>query len=83
MKKIELNDEKTLVSVGGGVTNGEINTYLKQYGLAHVGGNVGSVGYSGLGSVGGYGSLARLHGLAVDNFVSVEIVNIQKKKKSF
>jgi FAD/FMN-containing dehydrogenase len=57
-----------------GVTWGEFDRETQLYGLATTGGFVASTGIAGLTLGGGIGWLARRHGTACDNLLSVDVV---------
>lgn len=74
LKHIEIDADHRLARVGGGATWADLDAAAQAYGLAAPGGVVSSTGVAGLTLGGGFGWLARLHGLAVDNLLSAEIV---------
>ena len=65
--------------VGGGCTSTDINDAGRPFNLAHVGSDVGSIGFSGSTGNGGYGALSRSAGLGVDSVLSVKIVTWEGK----
>jgi len=74
LKQIEIDAEHLIARVGGGATWADFDAAAQAEGLAAPGGVVSSTGVAGLTLGGGFGWLARLHGLAVDNLLSAEIV---------
>lgn len=74
MRGVEVVPEQRVVRVAGGATWADVDRRTQEYGLAAPGGVVSSTGVGGLTLGGGFGWLARRHGLAVDNLLSVEIV---------
>lgn len=74
MRGIEIDAEARLAHVGGGVTWADLDAAAGAHGLAAPGGIVSSTGVAGLTLGGGFGWLARLHGLSIDNLVSAELV---------
>nr|WP_319385541.1 FAD-binding oxidoreductase [uncultured Roseibium sp.] len=74
LKHIEIDADHRVARVGGGATWADLDAVAQAFGLAAPGGVVSSTGVAGLTLGGGFGWLARLHGLAVDNLLSAEIV---------
>ncbi|MEM8701787.1 MAG: FAD-binding oxidoreductase [Pseudomonadota bacterium] len=74
LKQIEIDAKNRIARVGGGATWGDLDAAAQAHGLVAPGGVVSSTGVAGLTLGGGFGWLARLHGLAVDNLLSAEIV---------
>jgi FAD/FMN-containing dehydrogenase len=75
MKGIEVDAERRRVRAQGGVTWGELNRETQRHGLAVTGGIVSSTGIGGLTLGGGLGWLMGKYGLALDNLMSLELVN--------
>ena len=71
-----------LVTVGGGCRLGDMDRACQPYGLACVTGTNPDTGVVGLSTHGGAGYLSRMHGLAVDNFVSAELVTAAGEVRS-
>ena len=74
LKQIEIDAEHLIARVGGGATWADFDSAAQAQGLAAPGGVVSSTGVAGLTLGGGFGWLARCHGLAIDNLLSAEIV---------
>lgn len=74
LKQVEIDAEHCIARAGGGATWAELDAAAQARGLAVPGGVVSSTGVAGLTLGGGFGWLARLHGLAIDNLLSAEIV---------
>ena len=74
MRTIEVDPAGRAVRVGAGVTWGEFDRATQEHGLATTGGRVSTTGVAGLTLGGGSGWLERLHGLACDNLLSVDLV---------
>lgn len=74
MRSVEIVPEKRIARVAGGATWADVDKRTQMHGLAAPGGVVSSTGIGGLTLGGGFGWLARRHGLAVDNLISAEIV---------
>jgi FAD/FMN-containing dehydrogenase len=77
LKSIRIDPKHRIVTAGGGVTWGEMVAATAPHQLATPGGFNPDVGIGGLTLGGGYGALTRLHGLACDNLIGVELVNAQ------
>lgn len=74
MKSIHVDVGNHTAKVGPGALWGQVNDATLPHGLAAAGGTVPSVGIAGFTLGGGAGWLAGLHGLAVDNLISAEVV---------
>ena len=74
MKGIHVDPEARTVRAQGGVTWAELNRETALHGLAVTGGQVSTTGIAGFTLGGGLGWLMGLHGLVVDNLLSVELV---------
>lgn len=80
MKNVDVNSEERTGRAGPGVTWGQFDAETQKHGLATTGGTVSTVGIAGYTLGGGTGYLARKHGLALDNLISVEIVTANGEK---
>src|SRR5258706_3680753 len=60
--------------VAGGAWIGDADGGAKRFGRATTGGQISNTGVAGLTLGGGYGWLARRHGLACDNLLSADLV---------
>jgi FAD/FMN-containing dehydrogenase len=74
MKGIDVDPDRAIASVGGGVLWRELDAATQEYGLATTGGLVSSTGVAGFTLGGGIGWLMRKHGLACDNLRGAEVV---------
>jgi hypothetical protein len=74
MRAIRVDPERRTARAEGGVLWGELDRETQTHGLATTGGIVSTTGIGGLTLGGGIGWLARSHGLACDNLVSVDLV---------
>src|SRR3989454_2035815 len=74
LKEVRIDTERRTAVVGGGVTLGEFDKAAPAAGLAATGGGVPATGVARPALGGGFGFLARKHGLACDNLLSVELV---------
>ncbi len=75
MKGITVDPSKRTVIAQGGVTWTEFNRETQVHGLATPGGTISTTGIAGLTLGGGLGWLMSKHGLALDNLLSVELVD--------
>jgi FAD binding domain/Berberine and berberine like len=74
MSRVIVDRDRRHVRVQGGTLLRELDRATHAFSLATTGGMVHHTGVGGLTLGGGYGWLARLHGLACDNLVSAELV---------
>ena len=74
MKKVAVDPIAKTVTVEGGCKLGDMDQACKPFGLAAVTGTNPDTGVVGLSTAGGGGYMSRLYGMAVDNFVSAEVV---------
>ena len=74
MKGIHVDPEARTVRAQGGVTWAELNRETALHGLAVTGGQVSTTGIAGFTLGGGLGWLMGLHGLVVDNLLSIELI---------
>lgn len=74
MADVDVDPERRVARVGGGATWAAVDRAAQAHGLATTGGRVSTTGVVGLTCGGGSGWLERLHGLACDNLVAVELV---------
>jgi FAD/FMN-containing dehydrogenase len=72
--RIEVDPERRIARVGGGVLWGELDRATAEHGLHTPGGRVTTTGVGGFTTGGGYGWTSSKHGLACDNLVSAEVV---------
>lgn len=70
---LALSYDKSTVSVGAGNRWGDVYTFLQPYGLAAVGGRIGSVGVSGFFLGGGISFYSNQYGFGSDNIVKYEV----------
>ena len=74
MKAVVVDPHARRARVQGGTLLGEMDRVTHAHGLATTGGMVHHTGVAGLTLGGGFGWLARVHGLACDNMVSADVV---------
>ena len=74
-KAAEVDPIRRAARVQPGLTSDELNRATMEHDLALPTGKIGSVGVAGLTLGGGFGWLARMHGITIDHLRSVEIVD--------
>ncbi|MGZ8562226.1 MAG: FAD-binding oxidoreductase [Candidatus Limnocylindria bacterium] len=74
MRGVRVDPDARRAWVQGGAMLGQLDHETALHGLATTAGTVSHTGVGGLTLGGGYGFLARTHGLAADNLASVEVV---------
>ena len=74
MKGVRVDPALRMASAQTGLTWGEFDHETQAFGLAVTGGQISTTGIGGLTLGGGWGYLARQHGLASDNLRSVDLV---------
>ena len=77
MKSIRIDPAGRTARAEPGLTWGEFDRETQAFGLATTGGICSETGIAGVTLGGGFGWLMRKHGLAVDNLLSVDIVNAE------
>lgn len=77
MRGVQVEPDHQTARVEGGATLGELDRATQEFGLATTAGVVTHTGVGGLTLGGGVGRLARRHGLACDNLVSVDLVTAE------
>lgn len=79
LDQIALDSHSKVVTIGAGAALGSIYTYLRDKGVAFVGGSCPTVAAGGHVLGGGYGLLARAHGLACDSLRSLVMIDAQAR----
>lgn len=74
MKSVRVDPGRRTARAEPGVTWREFDHATQTFGLATTGGQISTAGIAGLTLGGGWGYLARKHGLACDNLLSVDLV---------
>eukprot|EP00301_Raphidiophrys_heterophryoidea_P004483 c11943_g1_i1.p1 GENE.c11943_g1_i1~~c11943_g1_i1.p1 ORF type:complete len:495 (+),score=111.87 c11943_g1_i1:126-1610(+) len=80
MRAIDLDIPNKTVTVGAGCRNCDVSNALAEHNLAVPVGTHPGPGVAGLTLSGGFGYLSRLHGLAIDNLLAIEIVTPSDNK---
>ncbi len=80
MNKIDVDEEKSVFKIQGGVRNRELYEVLGSKHYPFPGGGCPTVGVAGLVLGGGWSYSNRLFGLACDNLLEIEMVNYEGKK---
>jgi hypothetical protein len=79
MKNVIVDAEKKTVIAEAGLTLNELDKETQEYNFAVPAGVISTTGIAGLTLGGGFGWLARKHGLTCDNLISAEIVDASGK----
>ncbi|KAM5376404.1 hypothetical protein ACJZ2D_005458 [Fusarium nematophilum] len=74
---VQLSEDRTTAKVGGGILIRDLARVLGDEGLITPTGSLGSIGYVGWATLGGYGPLAGKYGLGVDQIVGAQYVNAE------
>jgi FAD binding domain-containing protein/berberine-like enzyme len=79
MHSVRVDPIARTAQVAGGAWIGDLDWEAQQFGLATTMGQISNTGVAGLTLGGGYGWLARRHGLACDNLLSADLVTADGK----
>ena len=74
LREVSVDPERRVARVEGGALWSDVDRATQPHGLATAAATIASVGVAGFTLGGGVGRLARAHGLAADNVLSVELV---------
>ena len=74
MKSMRIDPVRRIARAGAGLTWGEFDHETQAFGLALTGGIQSTTGIAGFTLGGGFGYLARKHGLTCDNLVSADVI---------
>jgi hypothetical protein len=74
MKCVRVDPARRIARAEPGLTWAEFDRETQAFGLATTGGQISTTGIAGLTLGGGWGYLARQHGLACDNLISADVV---------
>ena len=77
MHNVHIDPARSVATVGGGATWGDVDHAAWPFGLVTPGGVISSTGVAGLGLGGGFGHLSRRFGLVVDNMLSADVVTAE------
>jgi FAD/FMN-containing dehydrogenase len=77
MRAVRVDPEAGTVRVQGGAQWGDVDHETQAFGLATPSGIISTTGVAGLTLGGGFGWLARAHGLAADNLLSADLVTAE------
>lgn len=77
MKTLDIDPQGKRAKAAAGVFLGEFDRATQNYGLATTAGTVPHTGLAGLTLGGGVGRLMKLHGMTIDNLLSVELVTAE------
>ncbi|HLQ12433.1 MAG TPA: FAD-binding oxidoreductase [Steroidobacteraceae bacterium] len=79
MRGVRVDPIARTAQVAGGSWIGDLDWEAQQFGLATTMGEISNTGVAGLTLGGGYGWLARRHGLACDNLLAVDLITADGK----
>lgn len=79
MRFVGVDPVRRTALAGGGALWQDVDRETGAFGLATPGGAVSTTGIGGLTLGGGFGYLSRLHGMVVDNLLSVDVVTAEGK----
>lgn len=76
---VHVTDDRSSVTLGGGILMGDLAMGLAAHKLATAMGSVSSVGYVGWSTHGGYGPFTSNFGLGADQILAAKVVNYEGK----
>lgn len=79
LDRIKIDEEKNLLTVGGGVTNRRVYDFVSSRGYPFPGGTCPTVGVCGYSTGGGWGLSCRYLGLGCDSLAGIGLVNYEGK----
>jgi FAD/FMN-containing dehydrogenase len=80
LRGVSVDPERRVARVEGGALWSDVDRATQPHGLATAAATIASVGVAGFTLGGGIGRLARAHGLAADNLLSVELVTADGRR---
>ncbi|WP_432564037.1 FAD-binding oxidoreductase [Kineococcus sp. SYSU DK003] len=80
LKGVQVDPAARTARAAGGAVWGEFDLATQRHGLATTGGTVSRVGVAGSTLAGGFGHLARRHGLTVDNLRAADLVTADGRR---
>ncbi|KAJ6789502.1 hypothetical protein PWT90_07162 [Aphanocladium album] len=80
MRNVEVDKRTGITTVEAGALIRDMDSATQAYGMVVPSGTVSSTGVAGLTLGGGMGYLTRLHGMAVDNLLAVDVITVDGRR---